>query len=97
MTVQNGGYLYEQFFLCAPLQLLTQILWHMVQTPLAALTSQDSITSQFQALHRNLKYNHSGPLHLLHTQANYRGNAAANTSRPSTKQQACLFNGAQIH
>lgn len=60
MTVQHGGYLYEQFFLCAPLQLLTQILWHLVQTPLAALTSQDSITSQSQALHRNLKYNHSG-------------------------------------
>ncbi len=36
MTVQHGGYLYEQFFLDAPLQLLTQILWHLVQTPLAA-------------------------------------------------------------
>lgn len=72
MTVQHGGYLYDQFVLCAPLQLLTQILWHLVQTPLAALTSQDSITSQSQALHRNLKYNHSGPLRLLHTKAKLR-------------------------
>lgn len=62
MTFQYGGYLYEQFFMDAPLQLLTQILWHLVQTPLAALTSQDSITCQSQALHRNLKYNHSGRL-----------------------------------
>lgn len=54
MTFQYGGYLYEQFFMDAPLQLLTQILWHLVQTPLAALTSQDSITCQSQALHRNL-------------------------------------------
>jgi len=37
---------YEQFFLGAPLQLSTQILWHLVQMPLAALTSQDRTTSQ---------------------------------------------------
>lgn len=46
MTVQHGGNLYEHVFLCALLQLLTQILWHLVQTPLAAFTSQDRITSQ---------------------------------------------------
>lgn len=55
MSVHYGGCLYEQFFIDAPLRLLTQILWHLVQTPLAALTSQDSITRQSQALHKNLK------------------------------------------
>lgn len=74
---------YEQFFLGAPLQLSTQILWHLVQMPLAALTSQDRTTSQALQTSQVLS---QWSLPLVHTQADYRGNAAACLPRPRTKQ-----------
>lgn len=74
MSVHYGGCLYEQLFIDAPLRLLTQILWHLVQTPLAALPPRTVLLVSLR--HYTRISSRIGPLYLLHNLANYRGNAA---------------------
>lgn len=87
MTVQHGGYLYEQSSkLDAPLQLLTQILWHLVSDTTSSINLNKTVL--LLSLRHYTEISSiitAAPLHLSRTVANYGGNAAVSLSRPQDK------------